>query len=70
MYEKIILKNLVEEWKKINLEKVLKLLQFWIIHHDKIDQKILYNGLYNIIKDEEGKKLKKLKKEIFQKSLF
>lgn len=70
MYEKIILKNLVEEWKKINLEKVLKLLQYGIIHNDQIDKKILYNGLYNIIKDKEIKELNKLKKNIYQTSLF
>lgn len=73
MYEKIILKNLVEEWKKVNLEKVLKLLQYGIIHNDQIDKKILYNGLFNIIKDKEIKELNKLKKNIFLKkrqSLF
>lgn len=70
MYEKIILKNLVEEWKKVNLNKVLKLLEFWIIHKDKIDQEILYNGLFNIIKDKEYKEIKKLKCKIIQKSLF
>lgn len=70
MYEKIILKNLVEEWKKINLEKVLKLLQYGIIHNDQIDKKILYNGLFNIIKDKEIKELNKLKKNIYQISLF
>lgn len=70
MYEKIILKNLVEEWKKVNLEKVLKLLQYGIIHNDQIDKKILYNGLFNIIKDKEIKELNKLKKNIYQISLF
>lgn len=70
MYEKIILKNLVEEWKKVNLEKVLKLLQYGIIHNDQIDKKILYNGLFNIIKDKEIKELNKLKKNIHQVSLF
>lgn len=70
MYEKIILENLVKQWKKINIEKVLKLLEFGIIHNDEIDKKILFNGLYNIIKDQEIKDLKKLKKNIYQKSLF